>query len=105
MLEFEISINDSKPLIVSSELLAFAKICYGNAELNLDSILVSGADEASRYTWLYQVASIGDKIRIKVVDVNKDEISSPQTIKNKDREQMTKQFYQLKQELQDKHLL
>lgn len=47
----------------------------------------------------------GDKVFIRVVDVEKDEISSPFETNKCDREEMKQRFEKLKKELQDKQLL
>lgn len=42
---------------------------------------------------------------MRVVDVDKGQVSSPQNVMMKDREKMKQEYEQLKVELQNKHLL
>jgi hypothetical protein len=47
----------------------------------------------------------GDKVFIRVVEVDKDEVSSPLVIEKSGRERMKRYFEELKKELQGKNLL
>ncbi len=105
MLAFEIHINDRDPLIVAADNLTTIRLSYGVAKCDVDSVSVFGADDAALYTWLDEKAQRGDKIRVRVVDVDKDKISSPQSIKRKSREELQQAFERLEQELQSKQLL
>lgn len=103
MLALEIRINESKPLVIGADIL----LVYLNRIETRDDhgILASGADDAFRYKWIDKEMKDGDKVFIRVVDVEKDEISSPFETNKCDREEMKQRFEKLKKELQDKQLL
>ncbi len=105
MLAFEIHINDRDPLIVAADNFTTIRLSYGVAKRDVDSVSVFGADDATLYTWLDEKAQQGDKVRVRLVDVDKDKISSPQSIKRKSREELQQAFERLEQELQSKQLL
>lgn len=101
MLALEIHINDSEHFIVSADNLAFVNILYGIS----NNVSIHGADDSCLYTWAEKAIQKGDKILVRVVDVDKDKISSPQITKMNDREKMKRVFEQLKLELQNRQLI
>ncbi len=105
MLAFEIQRNGHDPLTVAADNLATVRLSYGVAKRDVDSVLVFGADDVALYTWLDEKAQQGDKVRVRLVDVDKDKISSPQSIKRKCHEEMQQEFERLEKELQGKQLL
>ncbi len=105
MLAFEIQINDRDPLIVSADNFTTIRLSYGVAKCDVDSVSAFGADDVALYTWLDEKAQQGDKVRVRLVDVAKDKISSPQSIKRRSREELQQAFERLEQELQSKQLL
>lgn len=105
MLAFEIHINDREPLVVAAENLAFISLSYGVGVKNPDYILVAGADDSFYYTWFDDKVRAGDNVFVRVVNVTKSNVSSPQTATERNRDQMKQEFERLKQELKDKHLL
>ena len=104
MLALEIQINDGNPLVVGAENLTFAFLTRDKIR-DAHSVLVGGADEAFRYRWMDEEMQDGDKVFIRVVEVDKDEVSSPFEIEKNNRERMKRYFEKLKKELQDKQLL
>lgn len=104
MLALEIHINDGKPLVVGAEDITYAFLTRNNIR-NVHSILVGGADDAFRYRWMDEDMQDGDKVFIRVVEVDKDKVSSPSEIERNDRERMKLYFEKLEKELQDKQLL
>ena len=103
MLALEICINDSKPLVVGADILF---VDLNRIETRDDHrILAFGADDAFRYIWIDKEMKDGDRVFIRVVDVENDRISSPFEIKKCDREELKQRFEKLKKELQDKQLL
>lgn len=105
MLALEIRINDCEPIIAATDNLTFVKVSYGSSPGNIGSIIVAGSDTAFRYTWINEKAKNDDEIFIRVVDVEKSQISPPLKIEKADRELMLKVFHKLKKELQDRQLL
>lgn len=104
MLALEIRINDGKPLIVGAENLTYvfmSRIMTNDKH----SMMIGGADDAFRYSWMNEDMQNGDKVFIRVVEVDKDEVSSPLVIEKSDRERMKRYFEELKKELQGKNLL
>lgn len=106
MLALEISVNDSTTTVVAADNHLLASINCGSSDRNeLDRISVFGWDDASSYTWLDEKIQNGDKILIRVIEVEKDKVSSPKRMNMKNREWMKQEFERLKMELQNKHLL
>lgn len=102
MLGFEISINDDKPMTVATDSQTFVILSYGTSDCDM---LVAGADDAFSYIWFDKIMQNGDKILIRIIDVGKDEVSSPFKIEKRNRERMKQTFEELKQELLNKQLL
>ena len=104
MLALEIRINDGEPIVAGNESLTYVHI---SRILTRDAhcVAVTGADDANRYTWIDEDMQDGDKVFIRVIEVDKDEVSSPSEIRKCDRERMKREFERLKQELQEKRLL
>lgn len=104
MLALEIQINDGKPLVVGAENLTFAFFTR-DEKRDEHSVLVEGADDVFRYRWMDEDMQNGDKVFIRVVEVDKDKVSSPFEMERNDRERMKLYFEKLEKELQDKQLL
>lgn len=103
MLALEIRINDSKPLIVGADILM---VDLSRIETHdKHSLLAFGADDAFRYIWIDKKMEDGDRVFIRVVEVDKDDVSPPSHIEKSDRERMKSIYEKLKLELQDKQLL
>ncbi len=105
MLAFEIQINDRDPLIVSADNFTTIRLSYGVAKCDVDSVSAFGAEDMALYTWLDEKARQGDKVRVRLVDVDKDKVSSPQSIKRKSREDLKQEFERLEKELQSKQMI
>lgn len=104
MLALEIQINNGKPLVIGAENLTYAFLTR-DEKRDAHSILVGGADDVFRYRWMDEEMQDGDKVFIRVVEVDKDELSSPFEIEKSNRERMKRYFEKLEKELQDKQLL
>ena len=57
------------------------------------------------YVWMNKAIQKGDKILVRIVDVDKDKISFPQIAQIKDRSKLKQEFEKLKLELQNKQLI
>lgn len=104
MLGLEIRINDEKPLVVGGESLIYVFLTR-IASRNKHDMAVGGADDAFHYKWMNADMQDGDKVFIRVVEVDKEDVSSPAKIEKRDRERMKQDFERLKKELQEKRLL
>lgn len=100
MLALEIHINDSEHFTVAADNLAFVDLNYGISKLE-----ICGADDSYFYVWVDKTIQKGDKLFVRLVDVDKDKISSPQKATKRDREKMKQVFEKLKSELQEKQLI
>ncbi|HIZ06225.1 MAG TPA: hypothetical protein H9818_10295 [Candidatus Phocaeicola gallistercoris] len=105
MLAIEIQINREQHYVIAAENIAFIDIEYGDPSQRLDDIYAFGTDDSCSYTWYWQTPHQGDHIKIRIVDVDKSMISSPQSCKKKDRKEMKREFEQLKEELTNMRLL
>lgn len=106
MLALEISINDSEPFVVTANNCVLVSLSYGiNPIRNLDFISVFGADDAFSYTWLDKKVQNGEKVLIRVVEVEKSRLTIPMRILKKNRKEIIIEFERLKKELQNKQLL
>lgn len=104
MLALEIQINESNPLVVGTEGFTCVHI-NRNGRYDMHSISVGGADDSLRYKWIDEEMQDGDRVLIRVVEVDKDDVSPPFKIEKIDRERMKLIYEKLKLELQDKQLL
>lgn len=104
MLGLEIRINDSESIVAGNESLIHVSI---SRILKRDAhyVAVTGADDANSYIWIDEDMQDGDKVFIRVVEVDKEDVSSPAKVEKRDRERMKREFERLKQELQEKQLL
>lgn len=105
MLALEVNINNCERFIVSAENSTTVHVMYGVAKRDIDSVVIFGADDSATYIWRNKALQKGDKIVVRVVDVDKEQVSSPQNVMMQDREKMKQEYEQLKMELQNKHLL
>ena len=106
MLAFEISINNCEPITVTTDDVVCINLSYGvNPKRNSDLAMIFGADDAFFYTWHDERVQNGDKILIRVVDVDAHNLTIPQRVRKKNRERMKQEFERLKIELQNKQLL
>ena len=104
MLALEIQINDSNPLVVGTEDFTYVHISR-NRTSDMHFISVGGGDDSLHYKWLDEEMQDGDRVFIRVVEVDKDDVSLPSQIEKRDRERMKLIYEKLKKELQDKQLL
>ena len=103
MLALEIRVNGGEPVVVGADIL-MVQLRRFEAR-NQHSLLAFGADDLYRYKWLDKDMQDGDKVSIRVVEVDKDQIlPSPQTEKC-DLERNKRLYEELKHELQDKLLI
>lgn len=105
MLALEVKINNDEHFTVSAENWTTVHVMYGVAKRDIDSVAIFGWDDSATYVWRNKALQKGDKIVVRVVDVDKERVSFPQNVRMKDREKMKQEYEQLKMELQNKHLL
>lgn len=100
MIGFEIVINDRTPVAVTSPDVACVMVdCNYSSG---DCIYVGGTDTSRRVVWVDEKLKVGDKVRIKVVEVS--EVSPVMKI-TYDREELKTKYEQLKAELKAKGLI
>ena len=105
MLALEVKINDDEHFTVSTENLTTVHVMYGTEKRDVDSVVIFGGDDSATYIWRNKALQKGDKIVVRVVDVDKEQVSPPHNVRMKDREKMKREYERLKVELQNKHLL
>ena len=105
MLALEVKINDDEHFTVSTEYSTTVHVMYGIAKRDIDSVVIFWGDDSATYIWRNKTLQKGDKIVVRVADMDKGQVSSPQNVMMKDREKMKQEYEQLKMELQNKHLL
>lgn len=89
-------------MTVATDSQAFVLLSHGTSDCDM---LVAGADDAFSYIWIDKKMQNRDKILIRIVNVDKDEVSSPFKTEKRNREYMKQTFEELKQELLNKQLL
>ena len=103
MLALEIRVNGDEPIVVGADTLMVQLRRF--EPRNEHSLLAFGADDSFHYKWLDEAMQNGDKVSIRVVEVDKDQISPSPRKEKCDREWMKRRYEELKQELQDKQLI
>lgn len=100
MIGYEIAINDQLPVVVTSPDVAFVMVdcnySFG------DRIYVGGSETSRRIIWVDEKLKVGDRVRIKVVEVS---AVSPTVKMTYDREELKAKYERLKAELEAKGLI
>ena len=100
MIGYEIAINDQSPVVVTSPDVAVVMV-HSNCSFG-DSIYVGGLDTSRRIVWVDEKLKVGDRVRIKVIEVS---AVSPTVKMTYDREELKVKSEQLKAELESKGLI
>ena len=100
MIGYEIAINDQSPVVVTSPDVASVMV-HSNCSFG-DSMYVGGLDTSRRIVWVDEKLKVGDRVRIKVVEVS---AVSPVVKMSDDREELKVKYEQLKAELESKGLI
>ena len=100
MIGYEIAINDQSPVVVTSPDVA-SVMEHSNCSFG-DSIYVGGLNTSRRIVWVDEKLKVGDRIRIKVVEVS---AVSPTVKMIYDREELRAKYERLKAELEAKGLI
>lgn len=100
MIGYEIAINDQSPVVVTSPDVAVVMV-HSNCSFG-DSIYVGGLYTSRRIVWVDEKLKVGDRVRIKVVEVS---AVSPVVKMTYDREELKVKYEQLKAELESKGLM
>ena len=100
MIGYEIAINDQSPVVVTSPDVAVVMV-HSNCSFG-DSIYVGGLNTSRRIVWVDEKLKLGDRVRIKVVEVS---AVSPTVKMTYDREELKVKYEQLKAELESKGLI
>lgn len=100
MIGYEIAINDQSPVVVTSPDVASVMV-HSNCSFG-DSIYVGGLYTSRRIVWVDEKLKVGDRVRIKVVEVS---AVSPVVKMTYDREELKVKYKQLKAELESKGLI
>ena len=100
MIGYEIAINDQSPVVVTSPDVASVMV-HSNCSIG-DSIYVGGLYTSRRIVWVDEKLKVGDRVRIKVVEVS---AVSPVVKMTYDREELKVKYEQLKAELESKGLI
>ena len=100
MIGYEIAINDHSPVVVTSPDVASVMV-HSNCSFG-DSIYVGGLYTSRRIVWVDEKLKVGDRVRIKVVEVS---AVSPVVKMTYDREELKVKYEQLKAELESKGLI
>ena len=100
MIGYEVAINDQSPVVVTSPDVAVVMV-HSNCSFG-DSMYVGGLDTSRRIVWVDEILKVGDRVRIKVVEVS---AVSPVVKMTYDREELKVKYEQLKAELESKGLI
>ena len=100
MIGYEIAINDQSPVVVTSPDVASVMV-HSNCSFG-DSMYVGGLETSRRIVWVDEKLKVGDRVRIKVVEVS---AVSPVVKMTYDREELKVKYEQLKAELESKGLI
>ena len=100
MIGYEIAISDQSPVVVTSPDVASVMV-HSNCSFG-DSIYVGGLYTSRRIVWVDEKLKVGDRVRIKVVEVS---AVSPVVKMTYDREELKVKYEQLKAELESKGLI
>ena len=99
MIGYEIAINDQSPVVVTSPDVASVMV-HSNCSFG-DSMYVGGLDTSRRIVWVDEKLKVGDRVRIKVVEVS---AVSPVVKMTYDREELKVKYEHLKAELSQRGL-
>ena len=99
MIGYEIAINDQSPVVVTSPDVASVMV-HSNYSFG-DSVYVGGLDTSRRIVWVDEKLKVGDRIRIKVVEVS---AVSPTVKMIYDREELKANTNSLKPSLRQRDL-
>lgn len=88
-------------LWLSRHLTWHSSWCHSNCSFG-DSIYVGGSDTSRRIAWVDEKLKVGDRVRIKVVEVS---AVSPTVKMTYDREELKAKYERLKAELEAKGLI
>ena len=100
MIGYEVAINDQSSVVVTSPDVAVVMV-HSNCSFG-DSIYVGGLNTSRRIVWVDEKLKLGDRVRIKVVEVS---AVSPTVKMTYDREELKVKYEQLKAELESKGLI
>ena len=100
MIGYEIAINDQSPVVVTSPDVVSVMV-HSNCSFG-DSIYVGGLYTSRRIVWVDEKLKVGDRVRIKVVEVL---AVSPVVKMTYDREELKAKYERLKAELGAKGLI
>ena len=100
MIGYEIAINDQSPVVVTSPDVVSVMV-HRNCSFG-DSIYVGGLYTSRRIVWVDEKLKVGDRVRIKVVEVS---AVSPVVKMTYDREELKAKYERLKAELGAKGLI
>lgn len=95
---FEIWINDDAPMIAACDNLVTIVISVGYPDG--DNLHIGGLDSSQYHLrWFAKQPEIGDKIKVRICEV--DTALSPDENYPSDREEMKKEYYELKKQLEE----
>ena len=100
MIGYEIAINDQSPVVVTSPDVVSVMV-HSNCSFG-DSIYVGGLYTSRRIVLVDEKLKVGDRVRIKVVEVS---AVSPVVKMTYDREELKAKYERLKAELGAKGLI
>ena len=100
MIGYEVAINDQSSVVVTSPDVAVVMV-HSNCSFG-DSIYVGGLNTSRRIVWVDEKLKLGERVRIKVVEVS---AVSPTVKMTYDREELKVKYEQLKAELESKGLI
>ena len=100
MIGYEIAINDQSPVVVTSPDVVSVMV-HSNCSFG-DSIYVGGLYTSRRIVWVDEKLKVGDRVRIKVVEVS---AVSPVVKMTYDLEELKAKYERLKAELGAKGLI
>lgn len=105
MLALEIRLSSGEHLVIAAENVVYIKASYGESERPMDFVYAGGVDDSCSYRWLCKTPQKGDKLLVRVVDVDKEAVSAPQRIEKKDRKELEEECKHLETELKNKQLI
>lgn len=100
MIGYEVAINERSPVVVTSPDVASVMV-HSNRSFG-DSMYVGGLNTSRRIVWIDEKLKVGDRVRIKVVEVS---AVSPTVKMTYDREELKAKYEQLKADLEAKGLI
>lgn len=102
MIGLEIIINDQKPIIAASDSLVFMDLSYG---YSFDQISVMGGDDLRILTWFNGKPKKGDKVVVRIVEIDIDKVSPVIKVMDRDRNEIKELYERYEVELQNKGLI